>query len=215
MNVHSPEASAKVPPMRTCIGCRQVMPQKDLVRLAVLEEAPHVVPDARGKLGGRGAWIEPKRACFDRAARKGGFQRALKRSAHVDVDGTIDLVRSQLERRLWSLVGGGFRARKIVFGTDQVRESIHSRRSHVLGVAEDAAGRRAQLEGQAERVAIYGSKTTLGEAFGRDEVGVYSIEDEGIGAEVLRVTAHLAGLRSMDDFTYDDGGEQGRAAGDR
>lgn len=201
--------------MRTCIGCRQVMPQRELVRLAVLDGAPHVVPDAKNKLGGRGAWIEPKRACFERASRKGGFQRALKRSAQVDVENVIELLQSQLERRLMSLVGGGYRARKIVFGTDQVRESIHARRSKVLGVAEDAAGRRAQLENLSERVAIYGSKTDIGAAFGRDEVGVYSIEDEGIGAEVLRVTAHLAGLRTTDDFTYDDGGVGHRAAGDR
>ncbi len=211
----SPATSTRKEPMRTCIGCRQVMPQRALVRLAIVDAPPFVVPDPKKRLGGRGAWIEPRRQCVERAAKKGGFQRALRRGVQVDTEQTIALMRAGLERRLWSLLGGGYRAQKVCFGTETVRESIAARRIAVLGVAEDAAGRRDELTRQWERIAIYGTKEQLGEVFGRSDVGVYSIEDEGIGAEVLRVTSHLAGLRVADAFTYDDGGAASCVAGDQ
>ena len=43
------EATTRAP-IRTCAGCREALPQEELVRLAVVPEAPWLVPDAKGKL---------------------------------------------------------------------------------------------------------------------------------------------------------------------
>lgn len=196
--------------MRTCVGCRQVMPQSAVLRLAAVSEPPYLVPDATKKLGGRGVWVEARRECIDRAARKGGFSRAMRREVRVDPNDVAVLLSGQLERRLVGLLGGGYRARKIVYGTDAVKESLRANRTRLLGVAVDAAGSRDALETQAERIGrrcvVYGDKEMLGAIFGRDEVGVYGVEDDGIASEVVRVTTHLAGLHGTEAVPYEERG---------
>ncbi|MFY0541746.1 YlxR family protein [Nannocystis pusilla] len=79
-------------PMRTCVGCRAVRPQAELLRTRILladdGEQVLVVPDEyirtcakRHGLSARGrsAYVCPARACLERAARRGGFARAFAR----------------------------------------------------------------------------------------------------------------------------------------
>ena len=68
-------------PMRTCVGCRRVVPQSALVRV-VCEDGLAIVDEARRRVG-RGAWVHPTRACANNAAR-GGLSRSFKRA----IDGT-------------------------------------------------------------------------------------------------------------------------------
>ncbi|MEM6956292.1 MAG: DUF448 domain-containing protein [Myxococcota bacterium] len=192
---------------RTCAGCRSRFPREALLRLSAVDEAPYLVPDRKGKLGGRGVWVGATVECIEAAVKKGGFARSLRRGVKVDADTLIGLLHTQLERRFYSLVGGAARSGHIAYGTDAVRESMAKRRIHVLGVAVDAAGRRDELSRRAERVAIFGTKRHIGELFRKDEVAVYSIEDVRIGNEVLRLAEQLAGLRHADAFTYEDGGK--------
>ncbi|MBK9032906.1 MAG: YlxR family protein [Myxococcales bacterium] len=62
--------------MRTCVGCRQVVPQDQLLRLAVTDE--RVVADPRRRTPGRGVYVHARPDCL-RGAGKGGLARALKR----------------------------------------------------------------------------------------------------------------------------------------
>lgn len=63
---------------RTCIGCGSVFDKKKLVRLVVKEES--VLPDLKGVMPGRGAYICPRESCLAGAyKRKGAFQRAFRR----------------------------------------------------------------------------------------------------------------------------------------
>lgn len=45
-----------------------------------------LVPDAAGRLPGRGAWIHPTRACLQQAARRRAFGRALRLTQGVDLE---------------------------------------------------------------------------------------------------------------------------------
>jgi len=76
-------------PMRTCVGCRRVVPQSTVVRV-VCEDGLAIV-DADRRHPGRGAWVHPTRACTHNAAR-GGLARSFKRvvdgSALLDWAGT-------------------------------------------------------------------------------------------------------------------------------
>ena len=67
--------------MRTCVGCRQVVPQSALVRV-VCEDGRAILDEARRHIG-RGAWVHRSRACVNHATR-GGLARSFKRA----VDGT-------------------------------------------------------------------------------------------------------------------------------
>ncbi|MFM8319675.1 MAG: YlxR family protein [Chloroflexota bacterium] len=62
-------------PQRTCVGCREVLPKRTLVRIVRLEQGIQVDPS--GKLAGRGAYLHDRRSCWERGL-KGGLAHALK-----------------------------------------------------------------------------------------------------------------------------------------
>jgi predicted RNA-binding protein YlxR (DUF448 family) len=71
------------PPRRTCVGCGEAADPRELRRLR-LDEAQVVVVDARGRLGGRGAWLHPRAGCLARAVKRRAFARAFRLAAEVD-----------------------------------------------------------------------------------------------------------------------------------
>lgn len=64
-------------PMRQCVGCREMKPKRELIRvIRTSEDAIQI--DATGKKNGRGAYICPKRECLDLAVKNKGLERSLK-----------------------------------------------------------------------------------------------------------------------------------------
>jgi uncharacterized protein len=70
--------------VRTCLGCRQVAPQPDLLRFVANRGEAVADPDRR--LPGRGAYVHPLRACLEAAVRRRAFPRALRRPVTVSRD---------------------------------------------------------------------------------------------------------------------------------
>src|SRR5699024_2370350 len=66
--------------IRTCIGCRQRVDAKTLVRTVAGDRGRHwrVVVDHDGTLPGRGAHIHPDPECLQLAVRRRAFGRALR-----------------------------------------------------------------------------------------------------------------------------------------
>ncbi|MCZ2128219.1 MAG: YlxR family protein [Anaerolineales bacterium] len=62
-------------PQRTCVGCRETLPKRQLLR--VVRAAEGVRLDPTGKLAGRGAYLHDKRSCWERGL-KGALANALK-----------------------------------------------------------------------------------------------------------------------------------------
>ncbi len=62
-------------PQRTCVGCRDVLPKRQMVRIVRTTEGAQV--DPTGKLAGRGAYLHDRRECWERGMR-GGLAHALK-----------------------------------------------------------------------------------------------------------------------------------------
>jgi predicted RNA-binding protein YlxR (DUF448 family) len=62
-------------PQRTCVGCRQVLPKRSLVRLVRSSQGVQV--DATGKLAGRGAYLHDRHSCWEKGL-KGALAHALK-----------------------------------------------------------------------------------------------------------------------------------------
>jgi predicted RNA-binding protein YlxR (DUF448 family) len=71
------------------VGCRERAAQKDLLRIAVVGD--ECVPDPRGTLPGRGAYLHPDMACFELAVRRRAFSRAFRAQGP---HGTAELRRS-------------------------------------------------------------------------------------------------------------------------
>lgn len=63
-------------PMRQCVGCREMKPKKELIRVVRSPEG-QVSLDFKGKLPGRGAYLCPDPACLARAKKSRALERAL------------------------------------------------------------------------------------------------------------------------------------------
>ena len=62
-------------PHRTCIGCREVLPKRSLIRVVRASDAVRIDPS--GKLAGRGAYLHDRKSCWEKAL-KGSLSVALK-----------------------------------------------------------------------------------------------------------------------------------------
>ncbi len=62
-------------PMRQCVGCREMRPKKELVRVVKSPEGA-ISLDFRGKAPGRGAYLCPNTECLKKAIRAKALERA-------------------------------------------------------------------------------------------------------------------------------------------
>ena len=80
-------------PMRQCLGCREMKPKKELIRIVRSSEGTLSL-DSKGKLPGRGAYLCCDVQCLERALKS----KAVERSLEVPVsDEIIRDLRSQME----------------------------------------------------------------------------------------------------------------------
>jgi len=64
-------------PQRTCIACRQEEGKRTLVRIVRTPEQ-RVAIDLSGRANGRGAYLHPNRACWEKALKGSTIRNALK-----------------------------------------------------------------------------------------------------------------------------------------
>lgn len=64
-------------PQRMCLGCMQMKPKKELIRVVRNKEC-EVNLDLTGKAPGRGAYICRNVECFEKAYKAKKFERALE-----------------------------------------------------------------------------------------------------------------------------------------
>lgn len=71
-------------PLRQCVGCREMKPKKELIRVVRSPEG-ELSLDFRGKLPGRGAYVCPQMECLARARKARALERAFDTAlpAHV------------------------------------------------------------------------------------------------------------------------------------
>jgi predicted RNA-binding protein YlxR (DUF448 family) len=73
--VNKQKSRVKHIPQRTCVGCRETLSKRGLMRIVRTPEG--VRYDATGKAEGRGAYLHDKKSCWERALR-GSLAHALK-----------------------------------------------------------------------------------------------------------------------------------------
>ena len=76
-----PVQRAKHVPQRTCVGCRDVQPKRNMIR--IVRTADGVQVDPTSKLAGRGAYLHDHRECWERGMR-GALAHALKTTLTSD-----------------------------------------------------------------------------------------------------------------------------------
>ena len=74
-------ANKKIP-MRQCVGCRELKPKKDMIRViktaAEDEASSQIVLDATGRKNGRGAYVCPNSECLRAAIKNQGSGTIIK-----------------------------------------------------------------------------------------------------------------------------------------
>ena len=67
----------KTIPVRQCLGCREMKPKRELLRVVRSPEG-EVSLDTRGKKPGRGAYVCPNADCLKKAIKTRALSRALE-----------------------------------------------------------------------------------------------------------------------------------------
>ena len=62
-------------PMRQCLGCREMKPKRELIRVVRSSEG-EISLDFRGKAPGRGAYVCPNSECLKKARKARALERA-------------------------------------------------------------------------------------------------------------------------------------------
>lgn len=228
---HAARAALANEKARTCIGCRVADSRARLVRMVVSPEG-QILFDLSGGAFGRGAWTHPTEACLKRAAKvmQSGVQKqlqairsdvasdpdALKRPtdsspdpravAAVHLDSLLTALGEAASRRAAGLVSAANRAGHLALGGDAAKAAFAEGRARLIVLATDArsASREVWLESAVAKGLVVGwaKKSELGALFGREELAVLVITDDGLARslrEVLvlttPVTSRLAGSR--------------------
>ena len=71
-------------PMRQCLGCREMKPKRELIRVVRSPEG-EISLDFKGKAPGRGAYICPAPACLKQAIKAKALERAFSTQIPVAV----------------------------------------------------------------------------------------------------------------------------------
>ncbi len=86
----------KKSPMRKCVGCQEMKNKKEMIRIIRTAENEFML-DATGKRNGRGAYICPRKECFDRAAKSRGLERSFKQAIPEEVYESLEKEMREIE----------------------------------------------------------------------------------------------------------------------
>ena len=71
-------------PMRKCLGCQEMKPKKELIRVVRSPEG-QVTLDFKGKAPGRGAYVCPAMQCLKKAVKAKALERAFSTQIPAEI----------------------------------------------------------------------------------------------------------------------------------
>jgi predicted RNA-binding protein YlxR (DUF448 family) len=181
---------------RTCVGCQQVGPKDQLLRL-VCGPSGHIALDIHGKLPGRGAYLCAQRPCAEQALKRTRLQEAFRREVTLtSIDELVRAMASVLTERALGCIRIARKAGRVVSGYTQVSRALLYEPVACLLVAEDTARERLrEYQGWCAKRQIpcrsFLTKARLGELAGRDESSALAILDARLGE---RLIGYLEGM---------------------
>lgn len=89
-------STTKKIPMRKCVGCQEMKPKKEMLRVLKTADNEFVL-DATGKRNGRGAYLCFSKACLEAAIRGKGLERSFKQAIPAEVYENLKKELEQLE----------------------------------------------------------------------------------------------------------------------
>ena len=104
MSKKKPVQRVKHVPQRTCVGCREVLPKRTMIRIVRTAEGVQI--DPTGKLAGRGAYLHDRRECWERGL-KGALAHALKANISMEERAKLDEFMNSLPHEAEAVGDGG------------------------------------------------------------------------------------------------------------
>ena len=83
--------------MRMCVGCREMKPKKELIRVVHSPEG-EVSVDLTGRKPGRGAYLCPREACLNRALKQKQLEKAFSAALGTDTQESLRQAVSALQK---------------------------------------------------------------------------------------------------------------------
>ena len=71
-------------PMRQCLGCREMKPKRELIRVVRSPEG-EISLDFKGKANGRGAYICPDAVCLNKAVKARALEKAFSMQIPAEI----------------------------------------------------------------------------------------------------------------------------------
>jgi len=71
-------------PLRMCVGCQEMKPKKELIRI-VRTPQEEVILDSTGKKSGRGVYICPNKECLKKAIKGNRLEKSLQHPISEEV----------------------------------------------------------------------------------------------------------------------------------
>ncbi len=170
-------------PQRTCLGCRQVKDQDQLIRF-VRSPDGDVLADLKGRLPGRGAYLCNSRECLETAVSRKQFDRTFRQVCQsATVDGLVDGIAQELLAHMASLLGMARKSAQFVSGGNAVQDALSRRKPlAVVILAKDVSpqiGEKVRRKAEAQNVVTTKlfDKLELGRILGRAQRSVVGLPD--------------------------------------
>ena len=80
-------------PLRQCLGCREMKPKKELIRVVRSPEG-EISLDFKGKASGRGAYVCPNGSCLKKAIKASALEKAFSTAIPPEI---YDRLQAQME----------------------------------------------------------------------------------------------------------------------
>ena len=84
-------------PMRKCVGCGEMKPKKELMRI-LKTQSGEIIVDAAAKKNGRGAYNCRSLDCFKSAVKSRGLERSFKQEIPQDVYDRLEKEMGEIEK---------------------------------------------------------------------------------------------------------------------
>jgi len=178
-------------PVRICTGCGERKEKADMVRIAA-DPSGLLVPDLKGNLPSRGAYVCPDARCIDRAS-AGRLRASLKvsESPTTGSKGLQETVANAYRRRVISLLGQAKKSGRFISGTNlvegELRRGPQTRWFAILArdVSDDISEKMVRsLESASVPFGVLLDKDELGDALGKSPRSVVLVKDAGIAKAI-------------------------------
>jgi predicted RNA-binding protein YlxR (DUF448 family)/ribosomal protein L7Ae-like RNA K-turn-binding protein len=178
-------------PVRICTGCGERKEKAEMVRI-VADPSGRLVPDLKGNLPSRGAYVCPDARCIGKAS-AGRLNASLKvpKGSGAGSEGLPEAVADGYRRRIISLLGQAKKSGRFISGTNLVegtlRRGPQTRWLAILArdVSEDISEKMLRsLESASVPFRVFLDKDELGDALGKSPRSVVLVKDAGIARAI-------------------------------